>query len=858
MGQASTTNSSAQAQQESGDLAEELKWLSISDNSGVHDSEITSYVQRLLSDIDVSSSITKQRESTQLGKILRTPLPLAHTSDSVCLHPFFLRYEGKSSDDLHTRLTVSSNPEGGQPDQCVVFAQASGSGKTKQAYNLSQKGLPVVLIRVAQPDLNQQHAFTKPWREAFLLLRRLEDVAHAVHPSFHPNIAKTALQVLRILIGAHLEWVALVLERAKQLLPDTDFTPQELRELAMRCLRNGEGETHVKALFLRAIRGCSLQPEPLDSASFFSSLPSTESKKYFDETTSRVLQNLNSGTELVLFFDEVQAIMNHTTSLFVRLADYGRDAVNLAKSDFYYGLCCLISDLMSYVPSTFRFVLSGTHFGITEMTITLGCSPLRDKAAACYVFDPVTQAEILASLDHYLDLGAADPSDSTAVTFASASTTNTRFAAAVSRLCGRPVFFFESGWSCIFKRLSSYSSPMSRSELLDLIADCLENAAQLKLETMKKLVRNEWQSTVVHDGIAVKTLPRDLYYAARMRNGLISFDAVKSTTRYAMAAGILSINPSGNLHKVDLAAEPLLRDAVMHVGDSYVQLTIETGVSGRDDPIFAYLTDRLSGFDPQERLDNKGLLFEEALAWHMVRMSSFTPNRSLGSIFNSLLPTNFEVGDEIDEWHLNASSAIEMKQAGDTDKKSSFLRSVIAPMYSTTVLRGIEERAGLDVVTRLTREDGSRSLLAIQAKAQQSVDFSHALVVTSPQCQYVRNEVRTSMLAGGSLDIKSFSLKWRRIDFETLFKSKFAADKSWVRVVATTNGYGPEVVKAINGYNRKHSDSPILLLCSTARAFGLPLHELLHDLDAAPLRTINDNHLTYFAFDAVLTESTNP
>jgi hypothetical protein len=132
--------------------------------------------------------------------------------------------------------------------------------------------------------------------------------------------------------------------------------------------------------------------------------------------------------------------------------------------------------------------------------------------------------------------------------------------------------------------------------------------------------------------------------------------------------------------------------------------------------------------------------------------------------------------------------------------------SLLTSEKSCSLLLSPEELAGPDIILELTSSDKILSILAIQSKFKQSVNYQEAFKSTAPGQMY-----------GGATRKRSHFKEF------TEWYHTHGVKNKWIRALWTPNGYPPEV-KALVEKARSHQ---VCLLSPHASVFGDSLIEVI-------------------------------
>lgn len=666
-----------------------------------------------------------------------------------------------------------------------VIGQASGSGKTKMAFDLALEcEIPVVFIRLAIGNLqaNDPAAWRRPlpWRHCIGILTKYCDVSRelagkrddADAVASRLRLAVAALDELRLVVAAHAHVVAQVIE---------GMSDEDRAYAALRALRNGHGERLVLARYqeLRAsLCGDEQRWGPVQR------LLSVPDHARAEAALAEAVMGL--GPRRVIAIDEVSVAMGAWRDLFLSRtavdalrSGEGSPAAEAAGTDLFYGLCLVAEELAG--PHDAPVVMFGSTLSIRRFDTRLGCSPLRGAPVVIdrlpLVGDGQGRISVLDFLTSHFDLPAGF---------------RERAQPLVQALAGRPIWFFDHALPSLLDTLLS-----RRSGHAPLDSNKLEQAVLLALETGRRNgdgVAHQLAEAWFEDGreraasVSPAALMRSLYAAALFGGGRLAVS--EEQRRLLVDLGVLPVPASDD--EVNLAHFPIIRDAILRVGSSRLRQNGPDLLLGPTS--FAVLSNSAISVN-----GIKGALAEPLLALTLIyrSLTAVEGPRSLPELFRPFLDGSLHA-DPLDEWR--AAPSVGMRAKAELPRTSfHFAVDDDGRPRADRLLFDFDNAAGADLAfwAWRERENGAREwkLVAVQVKCRESAQLRDMLRSVQPGKQYHQHRGKRAALLHLASDAPQLG-------------------RGWIRVVANANGYKKSVVSAVARRNRHadRRDSPIVLL----------------------------------------------
>jgi hypothetical protein len=797
--------------------------------------------QIVFDDMFVRYSLEAQR--ARLGPGLAAPLPITSLDGSVESPVFMsemLAYEGSFQDFSESLDRSIVGRE--QLRTVIAVTQASGSGKTKLAYAQGAATSIMVLIRVIEQSGGRPGAF-----ETFGdLVEKWAAVRPLLAPADRRLVSISALAAFRLLVTCYVEWVTLVLgafstiyrrEHPDALLSRDSSMAKALREAALRCLRNGNGDKAVSTLY------SALLQSAIDEVSFgtkdgasttqapvlvptLNLAPITARTVHVDALLHRLLW---PGASVVVWYDEAQALLD-TPAVFMREGDYSNQRNNAEPCDIFYGLTALMPSLLD--KHQWLQVVCGPWLELSDRIRLAEFSCIRERVTTVHHAARITIDDMLSSLRRIFGPSVVLP-DETMMQLA--------------RFCGRPKWFFDNFWPAMWLELRSGwdNSSIDACAALPSLVAAAARRALFDAEAVAKRVLGKCleQREEIADGSSpsIASLCKELYIAIKLYGGraTLSRDDVASK---AIRMGVLALDPMllpGGC-AVRLSDEPLIANAIENAGDYLVRKSLGT------DPVYQRLTACLrSGAAMFSHIDNvKGpslVLF----TWHVLRTVLVSRgSATLADVLEPFSMPGYPLPDVADA-RVTAKRACSPSNLALLGGGATIAASLPCPDFalfsqeddaSDVVLFDVDKAAGSDVLFRVKRLDSpSHTLVLVQVKAEKAPRLVHCLRAATLGWQYVEQPQREAVVSGSwegrSGTPISITPTSKRAAFRELVAAHPLAFEHPIRVVLTVTPYSDQSQTKARDLNEDYEarySSP-LILCSLAYAKDLILPPQLRD-----------------------------
>ncbi|KJE91926.1 hypothetical protein CAOG_02981 [Capsaspora owczarzaki ATCC 30864] len=700
----------------------------------------------------------------------RPAIPYGLRSDKAGISTFQLGDLGQNTvqelADL-CRTPAVTNPQAGAP--FVTIVQASGAGKTHSLFSL-RKHCYVVLLRVS----DQPQSKTPPTMQ---LQVELEDIAKKMKritvetmPNTSPSSwteadaalvkdalrkhSKEALSVVRIYIGAYLEWLVQV---DKFVRTDTTHVPPlpaidsvSQRELWLSVLENGLGSIGVKLIFLARL--ASLRADSM-----------VDAKTYLTEQLAELsARRLDPTIPLVLGIDEAGLLINVAPGILAHWSDWTRGEVlgqvlelhDQCRSPHTGKTCALYAlQVALHRLGKLPCVLVDTNSTIINVLKMSGSnSPfnhnIKEHRGAQHI---VTVDDICGVLQHYFGND-----------FAISELLRER----LERLCGRPHAFFSD---FLPRLLSDSLSP--NIDLADCAIKAATSAANNAYSKLLGLLRD-------------CTIPafRHLVFAFLTRGPKV-FIALELEVQLRDAS--LLFLSCGSDRLFDLAQEPAFHDALL--------------AHSRSSEVCTFMKEDITNWSLTLSGSARGEIEEIDMAWFLAQGCL---NQRLKDVLP--VPASFVWPPALNNLITTATQCMNVSTRCPHDMHSR---------HPEFVIWGGDMQARADCLVPVSL-DGRIGSLVVQCKSGQT-NLVDALTSTSPGFQYMsaHPQALEILLNGGTLDVTSHSkflhgsqqdaLKTKRAIFRSQYESRVSKCNPaplWIRVLRAWDF--PDVfVEAVNSYN---------------------------------------------------------
>jgi hypothetical protein len=720
----------------------------------------------------------------------------------------------------------------------LAVVQASGSGKTRLAYKAGEHGWFVVLIRLWK---QQAGCLTAAWKAFAELAREWALMRTKLGPEDQKAVSQYALEAMRLVVACYVEWAVAVVEAVDRRLPrnaDIDVRAQQLREAAMRSLRNGRGDDAVGRLYRERLTG--LRSRALLGGTAVDAIDRPGVLALCTRLKERLRAVLGANARTLVWYDEIHALFD-TPKVFMALsASQGSPPESEAQNCF-----CGATAMMASLSNDFKWrqAMCGTWLDIWTQARVPALSPFHGRVVPVFHASRIGVDDMIEVLQTY---------------FSFEDSTVAQLHSLLDAVRGRPTFFFDEVftrfWTRLDGRWGKKGSEMDAGAWHEYAIDTVKLGTSAARTACLAIFREHWtvRPVVLPDGRSTRSLCAELYVAARMNGGNVcvtSDDTIALALRYGLLA-LPVASKSASKPTVQLDAEPVMRDAVVSLGDA---LAREPNVNS--DPIFWLLatsihSGEIAGFSFTTSV--KGDVLEIAFAWHVLRMMLRSNGRPLHlvDVLTPLLAPSFVLPPHVSKRLVAVTSA---DRDVSTDGRGTFSRVLARP---SVVLFDVDVDAGADVIfaTDAPDADTPASLVLVQAKAQKEASLEECLRASSPAWQYTTDPEREEVVDGTLPD--NYVWSKMRATFAQLASSHSQAFGSALRVALSVNGYQPDAVRVCNALNQKRDgtfSSPIVLCVATSVAFGPTLYGALAAAYAGGALTSSTKQTAYLLPQSVAT-----
>ena len=708
----------------------------------------------------------------------------------------------------------------GQQRKVAVIAQASGSGKTKSAYDLAlHEKRSTSLYTVVATIKGAGTDYLGPWSEAVAAVKRAEKNMRSEAAASGLRPAVDSETPMLVAMGCYLEWVYHVIAKLQEdaACKSVSLSERELKLAVFAATYNGSGSLALDALAKLRLR--SYDDGALDRGSAANYVHAWHAKLWSLLPTGQC----GKSPGIVLALDEAPALMESlkdvthkkthrpdppsptgvvdaatgdsesspprrslrtNTSVEGASGQVGDEDTTLAKQR--NGLHALTEAVRTVIDKDgLEVCLVGTYYSMVDLFADK-YSALRGRAT--YFHDPCmfTADDMWTLLGHYFaDLPAKPPA---------------KIHSLLQRYEGRPYHFCEPALFALSKT--------RKGSVLDRIEHALESA----WATVVTIFKGRLSNVVGHDietrlgarsyetARDDRSLFSDLYFALLFKDGV--FKSKDEVMRRGVKEGILVWQPSQE--SVDLKREPALVAALEQLGAE--KLAAGGGVIDRSILAADNLTDA----------EAKGVLLERAVAWGLLRQAILQdrPTAAVPALPLGLsLCAGFELPKRL---HGMVAKVTRAEAASAAEPFRNLFDASGAPRTSVVVHR-FPNAAGVDlaywVVPETPDSRKKPALVLMQCKAG-AASLGDAVRSVTPAWQFVEANQRAALSrksAGVKVDA-DLAAK----DANALARSSLARDAFWalatspqfcdafataVRVVMPAGGAVPEAVAIANEVN---------------------------------------------------------
>jgi hypothetical protein len=796
-------------------------------------------------DMVESSDLTAQQKRTGLGALLRRPWPISRLDATETGRPALsadlLPFVGSCRS--YTDAMASTNTNSAQQRHVVVVVQASGAGKTRLAVADGLSTRLVVIVRVYKQTQN----FAPGWNTYISLSKHWESVLDVALDEDRRTVSQFAMAALRLLVGCYVSYVASIIgaiaeDRPAPLRAD-DVSARDRREVALRCLRNGRGDSAVGQLFLLQLANMTTTVEMSDASHSSAcvrvvAVDFSAVNAFCRDADTRLRGLLWPDADVAIWFDEVDSLFN-TPKVFAPFGLFNRHECvpPSQRQDVFYGLVALTGNLLD----EFKWLqtLCGSWLEINRRIELPEISPLRGRATAVFHASNIGVADMLSTLRSYLEIDASCEAALLPI---------------LEILRGRPILFFDDMLYSLWTALSSQwvlgeQVAIHAASLQIMLIEAAQQGVIRGTSRMSSLVKKLWDpesSVRISARQSTESLCVELYVAARLSGG--RFVLQNDTGGEALQRGLLALplqRDNGSVSQlagleVKLDNEPLSRDALLIYGDALVQEQSEDA-----DPVFALLCDsmsngRIAGFRFTRSV--KGETLELAFVWHVIRSvlrANLMPGSaaiasvrglSLDELLVPLSPRDFEMPARAASVFVTSLQGLSCANVSGASPPTH-LHLLVDKKTQNCVLYEIEKNAGPDVAFMVVDSDLKlASVVDTQAKARISASLRDSLRAASPAWHFLSEPARDAAFRGEPYEPKGEEGAKRKA-FENLAAGPCSAlFSSAFRIALSVAGFSPKVAAAISELNRLDEgtrSSPIVLCEPSAAAFGSQLYRKL-------------------------------
>jgi hypothetical protein len=520
----------------------------------------------------------------------------------------------------------------GQLRRAALVAQASGSGKTKSAYDLALKGEFTAVVSTVKSVQRRRSKVPGPAVDA------LSRMATAAGKKGAKVDGETPMLVA---MGVYLEWASLVLRA----LPEADAWPSSKDERLVRDSKmailaatfNGNASAGLAAL-------AELRLKPYEDGL----LTPQHAAAYYLRGITNLHKHLPKPASVVLVIDEAPALMHKLEGLDLLKRDRDDDAKPVVGSatpavtavgavsaslseattpsseggaamesrSALHALTEAVRTILDQ-PTAGGVCMVGTYFSLSDL-FEDRYSALRGRTTRYTDPCAFTTAEMTEALQHYFrDLKDKVPQE---------------IVRGLHKFEGRPIHFCDTllpkllrrargddvddvgvvggvGWGTGICARWPYASTRAWKDAVDLLKSRLENALVPSTKSSEKYLSA---------GTNASDVLSQLLHAAMLRGGILRVHDAHAASRL-VEEGIL-VWTRGQ-HEVNLSAEPTLLEALR-------KLCLE---KLEDTPVRDYVGDALVSSLVALGPTAKGSVLQEAGAWGLLRTSLLRARRSTNS-----------------------------------------------------------------------------------------------------------------------------------------------------------------------------------------------------------------------------------
>lgn len=612
---------------------------------------------RVWGDMQLSGDLAQQQTMTRLGDLQKKAFPLARAGPEAgstpVLAPELLPYTG-SWESYRSQLLSWGDS---YAPHSVAVVQAPGSGITRLAYVAGATQCLVIMIRV----WTRGGGFTPAWRHFKAFADDWAAAMPALRDHDREHLHKAAVTALMLLAECYTQFVADVLRRVaalaatngativKSCLADTAI----LREAALRCLGNDEGDAIVGRLYQRQLAAVMTTATwtTADGRHLCTGIITHATQQYASVSPAlAALRDVCPGTPVLMWWDNADALLG-TPGLFVPATGVGR--VTRELRDWLNGLkrVCASLKRTHHCGQT----LTGTNVDLATCTENPGL--YMDVALEHHV-TRIAVADMLAVLGEHLVLD---------------DRTTDALRPHLAQLAGRPGFFYDGMLRPLWQQLQS-------AEAFDAVAlrAVLCRAAAAAVETAKARLRGALEDCWTVD--LARQDPRHrkgvlaavLYARLHLDGGVVRLAgslAEEAHTRGIVALPFDRLHPS--IHTVNLHNEPALVSVLQEEGDRRVMASASASHPDAD-PVFIALADACEAASVYTGISSSyNALAHAAFTWHLLRSvrlhaemhahaaaAGDHPHPSLASVLQPLLAPGYEMPPRTEQEYVVASALV--------------------------------------------------------------------------------------------------------------------------------------------------------------------------------------------------------
>lgn len=536
-------------------------------------------VGRALNDIKFDTQIFEESQNP----IVRRNLPrdsVGHYDGAVWCNFPEMHHTLASSDDStypHQDFAEKHMPtnESGQGSALHLITGVSGGGKTKLCYDIGRSLYRLVVTRVKCGK-----TITPPWDTYRLVVSRM----HLSQEEIDVDLFwRTVIGLQTLLILCYVEWAAKVCRAIKH--ANTSELNVTVKEVLVRCQRNGEIEHAVQMMYLRALADLwETKPWENNIPSFCSVFSDGNAvMERFIKAMGSIRDD--AGDYPLVFVDEGQVLLVNDWSDFSLRWKTGKGYTESVSA--FFALLECIGQLMH--RAQLNFIISGTGVGMAEQTVS-EASPVQDRHDHYNLYINLDVARIRTYLEHYFQAPFINLIEDTEL----------------QDFTGRPYLA-----SRLLQELGGIFAEKEYLPEKDYVARIIFNAKDKLREHYKFLVNNFWKrETSTSSDERVKDILVGVYAMLTLADHLQLLPIKNEALQSLLGASIWHSRSDAKV--VSANDETLLTEAVIAVGDQEVDRKTK-----ERDPVLLRLQSITTGSFAIEAA--KGATAEMTISWLLIR-----------------------------------------------------------------------------------------------------------------------------------------------------------------------------------------------------------------------------------------------